>query len=96
MRKLCILSAALCLLACRRQPVLRLTVERTQHGWAYRITRGGEPLIYQANIPAIPGYHPFRNEDDAARTGTLVLQKLERGVLPMLSLREIDSLKITR
>ncbi|MGN6509745.1 MAG: DUF4907 domain-containing protein [Chitinophaga sp.] len=44
----------------------------------------------------MPGYHPFRNEDGAARTGTLVLQKLERGALPMLSLREIDSLKITR
>jgi len=90
------LSAALCLLACRRQPVLRLTVEKTQHGWAYRITRSGEPLIYQANIPAIAGYHPFSSEYDAQRTGGLVLRKLERGALPMLSLHEIDSLNITR
>lgn len=96
MRKLCLLSAALWLLACRQQPVLRLTTERTPHGWAYRITHKGKPLIYQENIPAIAGNHPFKNRRDAQRTGQLVLHKLENHAHPALSIREIDSLQLTR
>ncbi|MBO9151036.1 DUF4907 domain-containing protein [Chitinophaga sp. GCM10012297] len=96
MRKLCKLSAVLCLLACRQQPVLRLTTEKTVNGWAYRITHKGKPLIYQENIPAIPGLHPFKSRNDAQRTGELVLNKLENHAHPALSIREIDSLQLTR
>ncbi|RPD40925.1 DUF4907 domain-containing protein [Chitinophaga barathri] len=97
MRKLCLSAAVvLILLACRRQSILRLTTEQTQHGWAYRITKKGEPLIYQENIPAIPGFHPFRSREDAQRTGQLVLSKLENRKWPSLSIREVDSLQLTR
>ncbi|WP_346318695.1 DUF4907 domain-containing protein [Chitinophaga sp. YIM B06452] len=97
MRKLCLFAAiVLTLLACRRQSILRLTTEKTQYGWAYRITQKGKPLIFQEHIPAIPGYHPFKSRDDAQRTGQLVLSKLKSRRSPSLSIREVDSLQLTR
>jgi hypothetical protein len=97
MRKLCLFAAiVLTLLACRRQSILRLTTEKTQQGWAYRITKKGKPLIFQEYIPAIPGYHPFKSRSDAQRTGQLVLSKLKNRKFPSLSMREVDSLQLTR
>lgn len=81
--------------SCRERPY-RLATELAPRGWAYRITFKGKPMIYQAQIPAVPGYYPFRNEADARRTGALVLQKLEDGQLPAVSIAEIDSLRLTR
>ncbi|MGE7776890.1 DUF4907 domain-containing protein [Chitinophaga sp. NPDC101104] len=89
------LAAAGSLFSCRERPY-RLVTEPSKEGWAYRITYRGRPMIYQAHIPAVPGFHPFRSQADARRTGTLVLRKLESGAMPALSVEEIDSLQITR
>ncbi len=91
---LLILAAACSLSSCREQPY-RLVTEESSAGWAYRISYKGRPVIYQAHIPAVPGFHPFRTQSDARRTGTLVLQKLKGGSIPSLSLHEIDSLQLT-
>lgn len=89
------LAAVGSLPSCRERPY-RLGTEPVQQGWAYRITYRGRPMIYQEHIPAIPGFHPFRTQSDARRTGAFVLQKLESGVIPSLSEREIDSLQLAR
>lgn len=92
---LLILAAAGSLPMCGERPY-RLATEAVQDGWAYRITYQGKPMIYQANIPAIPGFHPFQSRNDAHRTGALVLRKLESGRMPTLTVREIDSLQLAR
>lgn len=89
------LAAAGSLLSCRERPY-RMVTERSGNGWAYRITCRGRPVIYQAHVPAVAGFHPFRSRSDAQRTGALVLRKLESGAMPALSVEEIDSLRIAR
>lgn len=90
-----LLAAAGSFISCRERP-FRLATEPSPGGWAYRITYRGRPLIYQAQIPAVAGFQPFRHRADARRTGALVLRKLESGQAPTLSLAEIDSLRIAR
>lgn len=89
------LAAAVSLGSCGERPY-RLETEPSKEGWAYRITYRGRPMIYQAHIPAVPGFYPFRSQADAYKTGTLVLRKLESGRMPSLNEAEIDSLHITR
>lgn len=90
-----LLAAAGSFTSCRERPY-RLATEPSLNGWAYRITYRGKPMIYQAQIPAVAGFYPFRNRADAQRTGALVLRKLESGLQPTLSMREIDSLRLAR
>lgn len=66
-------------------------------GWGYDIYVNGKKLIHQPIIPAIPGNAPFRTEKDALKTGALAAGKMKKsGSLPTLSVKELDSLGITR
>lgn len=79
-----------------KKDLLRLAPVHTGESWGYRIWHNERPVIYQVNMPAVAGHHPFSSKEDAMRVGRLVLFKLQHGQSPAVSLRELDSLHIRR
>ena len=80
-----------------RAGLSRFKVEtiRGEHGWGYHIRQDTTLVIEQKVIPGVPGINGFATEDEAAKTGALVKQKLDRGVFPpTISAQELDSLGI--
>ncbi len=67
---------------------------KQKDGWGYRIAVSGKNIIIQDNIPAVSGQKAFTTEDDALKTGALVLKKIQDGKLPNINKRELDSLHI--
>jgi len=80
-----------------REGLSRFKVEtvRGEHGWGYHIRQDTTLVIDQKVIPGIPGINGFATEQEAAKTGALVKQKLDRGIFPpTIDSRELDSLGI--
>lgn len=66
-------------------------------GWGYDIYVDNKKMIHQPIIPAIPGNNAFRTETDAQKTGGLAVEKMKKnGSLPTLSVKELDSLGVTK
>ncbi len=64
-------------------------------GWGYDIMAGEKKYIHQAQIPAVAGRHPFSTEEDALKTGRLVVYKISHNKMPAVSVAELDSLGVT-
>lgn len=62
--------------------------------WGYYIMKGGKIIIKQDIIPAISKKVSFQSEEDAKKTGNLVLQKLNSGNLPAVTIQELQKLQI--
>lgn len=80
-----------------RAGLSRFKVEtiRGEHGWGYHIREDTTLVIEQKVIPGVPGIDGFATEHEAAKTGALVKQKLDRGIFPpTISTHELDSLGI--
>ncbi|WP_158618244.1 DUF4907 domain-containing protein [Chitinophaga lutea] len=77
-----------------KKDLLRLAPVHTGSSWGYQIFRNNRPVIYQAEIPAIAGHHPFSSKEEAMRVGRLVMKKLQHGESPAVSPRELDSMGI--
>jgi len=58
-------------------------------GWGYSIYYGKKEVIHQPFIPVISGKHPFATRHDAAKTGKMVLKKLQHGELPSLTYEDL-------
>lgn len=71
-----------------------IQVFRSNSGWGYTITAKDGFIIQQPYIPAILGQKSFDSQDQARKTAKMVLEKLNKGKNPSLSLSELDSLGI--
>ena len=70
-------------------------VKNEDEGWGYVIYNGDKPYINQPHIPAVSGVKPFKNEEDALKTGQFAIYKIEQGILPpTLTKEELDSLGV--
>jgi hypothetical protein len=67
----------------------------TPSGWGYNILVDHKIFIHQEFIPAIAGKKSFSNKDDAMKTASLVVQKLEQSKSPRITVGEIAALKIS-
>ena len=64
-------------------------------GWGFDIFRNGKKYVHQPHIPAINGLMGFASEEDALAVANLMMDKLERNIVPpSVSPSEIDSLEI--
>lgn len=72
------------------------TIALDSLGWGYRIYEDTVPVIEQKFIPGVQGTNGFKTEEQALKTGQLVVSKLERGIWPpAISEQELDSMGIT-
>jgi outer membrane protein W len=73
---------------------IKLTSVKLANGWGYDIKVGTDFAIHQDRIPTIPGNKAFVSEEDALRTGRLVVDKLQHRKPPMVTLQELKALEI--
>ncbi len=64
------------------------------NGWYYEIYRGNNLLIKQKNIPGLSGNQYFKSNFQAKKIAVLVVNKLERNILPNVTREELDSCNI--
>ena len=67
---------------------------KTSYGWGYNVLAGERIYIKQEFIPAVPGMHGFRSADDALKVGDLVARRISEGLMPTISVRDLDSLGV--
>lgn len=68
-------------------------------GYGYEILKNDSVYIHQENIPAIEGNKTFVSQQQAEKVAQLVIYKLKNkigGGLPVVELKDLDSLKITK
>ena len=66
-------------------------------GWGYDIYVDGKRNIHQPILPGVPGNQHFSSKKDATITGTFAVNKMKQtGGLPTISIKELDSLGITK
>jgi len=71
-----------------------LTTFKEAAGWGYNIRVGTGFYIHQDRIPLIPGNKMFVNEEEALRTGKLVVQKIKQKGKPDITMDELNALGI--
>lgn len=75
------------------KPVMPVTwsskVYQVAYGWGYDIYKKNDLYIQQPFIPVKTGREPFVSEKQAGRAADMVLEKLKKGQLPVLSKAEI-------
>jgi len=62
---------------------------RVEGGWGYSVMVKNKEMIHQPFIPAIAGKKPFSTQHDAAKTGRIVMRKLQHGKMPTLTKEEL-------
>ena len=77
------------------EPRLEVKTFKNDFGWGYDIYLEGKLYIHQPYIPAISGNEPFRSEEDARKTGQLIIAKIRKNILPpSVAITELDSIGI--
>lgn len=72
----------------------KVEIIKVDVGWGYDIKFAGETYIHQPFIPSIQKTMPFSTKREARKTAYLVVEKLENGKLPTLTIDEIMNLGI--
>ncbi len=72
-----------------------ITAESSDRGWYYEIYHDTILLIRQRHIPAVKGLQYFVSEQDASKTGELVIDKLKKRQSPSVSISELYQYGIT-
>ena len=93
--------SALAIISCNESPKPddKLPVEvlaiPLKDGWGYEIYVDNKIFIKQNFIPAVSGYHTFKNKDQAILTGKIVLKKMQLGKPPLITLDDLKQLGVT-
>lgn len=66
----------------------------TGNKWSYKILQHDTVFIQQEQIPAVEGYKYFQTKNEAVNTARLVIQKMKKNELPIITVAEIDSMGI--
>jgi Domain of unknown function (DUF4907) len=61
-------------------------------GWGYDISVNGKLFIHQENIPSLAGKRSFTEESHAENTAMLIINKIKRGQLPVVTKFEIQQI----
>jgi hypothetical protein len=70
-------------------------VPSLNYTWCYDIYKNGKMLIHQKSIPGLPGDDGFKRKSDAKKVARLVVEKLEKGVMPpSVTIEEMKNLKV--
>ncbi len=65
-------------------------------GYGYDLVINGKKTVHQPMIPAVQGNKSFATEQDAKAVGELAAARMRKtGDLPTISVKDLDSLKIT-
>jgi len=62
--------------------------------WIYEIYNGNSLFIRQEYIPAVKGQQVFKSKRDAEKIGNLVVSKLSRHKVPVISVNDLNNNKI--
>ncbi|MBN2775031.1 MAG: DUF4907 domain-containing protein [Prolixibacteraceae bacterium] len=73
---------------------LLLKVFSTGEGWGYNVLLNETIIIRQDIIPVIQMNKAFQSENDARKTGELVISKLRNSKKPIIKKAELDSMNI--
>lgn len=66
-------------------------------GWGYDIYVDGKRNIHQPILPGVAGNKHFSSEEHATITGTFAVNKMKQtGGLPTITIKELDSLGVTK
>lgn len=66
-------------------------------GWGYDLYMDGHKTIHQPIIPGVAGNKSFKTEEQAKKTGNFAINKMKQtGSLPTISIKELDSLGVTK
>ncbi len=73
------------------------TVSGKSLGWGYDIYVDGKRNIHQPILPGVAGNKHFSSEEHATITGTFAVNKMKQtGGLPTITIKELDSLGVTK
>ena len=67
---------------------------KTAEGWGYNIMTDDKVYIKQEYIPAIVGKHSFSSEEDAAKVGNLVVERISSNQQPTITVKDLSDLGI--
>lgn len=70
------------------------TFRISEIGWGYNIFKNKKLIIKQDVIPAVEKQVAFNSEEDAKKTGLLVIEKIKKNQLPTISRSDLEGLKI--
>ena len=65
---------------------------RVENGWGYKIEVRGQVVVNQPFIPLLPGMYPFPDKRVALKTGKLVLSRLKKDQIPVLTIDDLKDL----
>lgn len=74
---------------------LQVEIYKSGSGFGYRILSEEDIIVQQDFIPAIENNQPFCDREDADRIASYVLQKMQQGSNPAISLSELRELEIS-